>query len=89
MYAYLEKCQVLSRTWVLSSWGKHAGQVVSVAHPLVEYSMLVSASSTMIRLAAPSVPTRSATSTASEIDVGNGKDFDIMIKYGLLCVLTP
>ena len=75
-YAYLEKCQVLSCTWDSSSWGKHVGQVVSVAHPLFEYSILVSASSTMIRLVAPWVPARSATSTASNINVGDGRDFD-------------
>jgi len=47
-----------------------------VAHPLFEYSILVSASSTMIRLAAPWVPARSATSTASNINVGDGRDLD-------------
>ena len=89
MHAYLEKCQVLPRTWVLSSWEKHAGQVVSVAHPIVEYSMLLFVSSTMTRLVAPRVPTMSATSTTSEINVGNGKDFDIIIEDCPLWVLTP
>ena len=68
----------------MSSWGKHAGQVVSVAHPLDEYSILVSASSTMIVFAAPWV-----TSIASKIDVDDEKNFDIIIADCTLWVVTP
>ena len=82
--AYLEKRQVLSRTWLMSSWGKHAGQVASVAHPLVEYSILASASSTTIVFAAPWV-----TSIASKIDVDDERALDIMVVDCTLWVMTP
>jgi len=68
----------------MSSWGKHTGQVVSVAHPLDEYSILVSASSTMIVFAAPWV-----TSITSKIDVDDEKAFDIIIADRTLWVMTP
>ncbi len=68
----------------MSSWGKHAGQVASVAQPLDEYSILVSASSTMVHFAAPWM-----ISIASKIDVDDEKAFDIIISDCTLCVMTP
>ena len=55
-----------------------------MAHPLDEYSILASASSTMIVFAAPWV-----TSVASKIDVDDEKAFDIIIVDCNLWVMTP
>ena len=72
----------------MSSWGKHAGQVVSVAHPPEEYSIFVSASSTMICLAAPWLPTRNVTTIASQVNVDDEKTFNIMVADCPLWVMT-
>ena len=68
----------------MSSWGKHAGHVTSVAHPLDEYSILASASSTMIVFAAPWV-----TSVASKIDVDDERPLDIITVDCTLWVTIP
>lgn len=72
----------------MSSWGKHAGQVISVAQSPAEYSIFVSASSTIICLAAPWLPTRTVTTIASKINVDDEKAFDIIVAKCPLWVIT-